>query len=66
MRKNFFIELMIKHWNRMPKGVVKSTSLKTFKSSVEVALKDTLFSDGTWETGLVVGLDDIKGIFQLR
>lgn len=50
----------------MPKGVVKSTSLKTFKSSMEVALKDTLFSDGTWETGLVVGLDDIKGIFQLR
>ncbi|KFV44764.1 hypothetical protein N341_07518, partial [Tyto alba] len=38
IRKKFFTETVVKHWNRLPKEVAGSPSLKVFKIQVYVAL----------------------------
>ena len=40
VRKNFFTERVVRHWNRLPREVVDSPSLEAFRKHVDMALKD--------------------------
>ena len=63
IRKNVFTETVVKHWNRLPRGVIESPSLEVFKRPVDVVLRAWL-SGGLGSVRWTVGLDDLKGFVQ--
>ncbi|KFR17526.1 hypothetical protein N306_01502, partial [Opisthocomus hoazin] len=40
IRKKFFTMRVVKHWNRLPREVVKAPSLETFKARLNGALSN--------------------------
>src|SRR5699024_522430 len=66
IRRKFFTQRVVTHWNRLPKGVVDAPSLKAFKARLDVALGSLVWCLVTLHIAGELKLDDHCGPFQPR
>jgi len=64
VRKDIFTERVIRHWNRLPRDVIHPLSLEVFNKRVHVARRFRIWFSRRVAVGLMVGLDDLGGLFQ--
>ena len=48
IRRKFFTQRVVTHWNRLPKEAVDAPSLEAFKARLDVALGSLVWSGG-WQ-----------------
>ncbi|PKU44934.1 hypothetical protein llap_4747 [Limosa lapponica baueri] len=51
MRRNFLTLRVAEHWNKLPREVVESPSLETFKTHLDMFLCNLLYVDPLWQGG---------------
>ena len=62
--KNLFSERVVRYWNKWCRVVMKTQSLEVFKKRVDVTMSDMV--QDSHRHGLMVGLDDLIGLFYLN
>ena len=63
IRKKFFTQRVVTHWNRLPKEVVDAPSLEAFKARLDVALGSLVRWLATLHIAGGLKLDDHCGPF---
>jgi len=66
IRRKFFTQRVVMHWNRLPKETVDAPSLEAFKARLDVALGSLVWWLATLHIAGGVKLDDHCGPFQPR
>jgi len=66
IRRKFFTQRVVTHWNRLPKKVVDAPSLEAFKARLDVALGSLVWWVVTLHIAGGLKLDDHCGPFQPR
>ena len=66
IRRKFFTQTMVTHWNMLPKEVVDALSLEAFKARLDVALGSLVWWLATLHVAGGLKLDDHCGPFQHR
>ena len=59
IRKKFFTQRVVTHWNRLPKEVVDAPSLEAFKARLDVALGSLVWWLATLHVAVGLKLDDL-------
>ena len=66
IRRKFFTQRVVMHWNRLPKEAVDAPSLEAFKARLDVALGSLVWWLATLHIAGGLKLDDHCGPFQPR
>ena len=66
IRRQFFTQRVVTHWNRLPKEAVDAPSLEAFKARLDVALGSLVCWLATLHTAGGLELDGHCGPFQPR
>ena len=66
IRRKFFTQRVVTHWNRLPKEAVDAPSLEAFKARLDVALGSLVWWLATLHIAGGLKLDDHCGPFQPR
>jgi len=55
IRRKFFTQRVVTHWNRLPKEIVDAPSLEAFKARLDVALDILVVGDPAHSRGVETG-----------
>ena len=66
IRRKFFCQRVVRHWNRLPKEAVDAPSLEAFKARLDVALGSLVCWLAILHTAGGLKLNDHCGPFQCR